>query len=84
MHLYCIALHIFIYYAKKSDSFKGDFSRLVKNDLENLNINLNEEEIKNMDFLVFQNYVKSKTTQACILHLLKIQKTKKKIKKHKI
>ena len=53
MHLYCIALHIFIYYAKKSDSFKGDFSRLVKNDLENLNINLNEEEIKNMDFLVF-------------------------------
>ena len=86
MNLYCIALHIFIYYAQKSDSFKGNFSRLVKNDLENLNINLNEEG-KKIDFLVFQNYVKSKTTQACILHLLKIQKSKKnkeKNKKHKI
>ena len=68
-----------VFEAQKEDPTDGDFCLQVKEDLEMLQINLNEEEIRCMKKNHFKTIVKDKSKHAAFKFLLQQQATKSKM-----
>ena len=69
-----------IYEAQKIDPTPGDFSELVKEDLEIIELNITDTEIMRETKAKFKSVVKSKVRNAAFKDLIKIQQTHSKMK----
>ena len=58
-----------VYEALKTESRNGDFVNLVKKDMDELDIQLSEEDIKNTTKLVWKNFVNEKVVEECLRFL---------------
>ena len=67
-----------IYFAQKSDPLKGDFYKLVQEDKNLIDLNMEDDDILSMGLEQFRNILKNKVTETCIKYLNKVQKTIKK------
>lgn len=58
-----------VYTARKNDPLKGDFYQIVKDDLEDLDIKMNETEIKQMNRSKFKAIVKERIKKRALTYL---------------
>ena len=63
-----------IYFAQKSDPLKGDFYKLVQEDKNLIDLNMEDDDILSMGLEQFRNILKNKVTETCIKYLNKVQK----------
>ena len=70
-----------IYEAQKSDPSLGDFFELVRQDCQNIRLNMSDQEISKIPKQRFKNIVKAKISNATFLHLQKKQIGHSKMKK---
>ena len=69
-----------VYLAQKRKSVKGDWAMTVKNDIEEINLNLSEEQIKTMKKGKFKENLKCKIVEASFKYLQNIKETHSKVK----
>ena len=70
--------------AQKRKTVKGDWEMTVKEDMEMINIDLNEEQIEKMKKDPFKKLLKQKIADASFKYLEKIKETHSKVKKYLI
>ena len=68
-----------VYEAQKADPSQGDFTELVANDCEAIELGMSDDEIRRMSKFKFKKVVKSKVLKAAFKYLKDLQQTHSKM-----
>ena len=64
-----------VYFAQKADCLPGDYCRLEAADQDKFEINLTEDEVRNMSSRSYKKYIKEKVNKSAFKYLVSVQQS---------